>query len=229
MAPELDVERPAPDAVARWAKAEVRYRHASWFGRPAIVLTRRFGDHPVLLTAPHAGHQLRNQWPKPADPNTGGLAEVLAEVTGSACVTVCGFQQEDPNWDVEVGPFKRAMRELLPRHPFNIDLHGMRRERGLDICIGPGPAPDAETLRYIEDIRRLAAAAGFSVAIGAPFAARRPGTVTSFAQSSGYRGVQIELSARLTDVEEAPELAAALFAWLQEVVRRAPSQAGRLN
>ena len=97
-----------------WASRELPYRATEHKGSGEIDLLRITGPGtgPYLFTAPHSVRSIRRGAVKQADMGTGGLAEALAELTASTALTVVGRQTGDPNWDVELGAFKR---EVLAR------------------------------------------------------------------------------------------------------------------
>ena len=49
--------------------------------------------------------------------------------------------------------------------------------------------------------------------------------MTRFVQTSGYRGMQIEINWRFLDPEGHPEAALRIVEWLREVIAAAPGQA----
>ena len=194
----------------------------SWYLRPAKVRARVFGPATVVFSAPHAGAQTRNGWLKPADSATGGLAETVAQLCRGRALTVSGYQLDDPNWDVQPGPFKNALLENAGPQSFVFDLHGMKPSHGVDICIGTGASPDAKTLAVAERAAQLAREMGFAeVRLNDPYAGRHPGTVTSFLQSKQIRCLEIEISSRYRDPKHSPENAERLVGWLLRLGRLA--------
>lgn len=147
---------------------------------------------------------------------TGGLAETLAELTGSAALTVIGRQTGDPNWDVEIGPFKRAVLETPG--PVVIDLHGFRDEASEDLIIGLGPHPSPAVRELADRLLAAAAAHGLSARTGKPFDATWPGTITATVQVAGGVALQVEVGGRGRRPRTRPEttapVLAALLDWL---------------
>jgi hypothetical protein len=154
---------------------------------------------------------------KQADMGTGGLAEALAELTGSTALTVVGRQTGDPNWDVELGAFKQAV--LARRDLVVIDLHGFREERAEDLILGLGPAPTAGVRELADRLLAVAAQHGLVARCGAPFDATWPGTITATVQVAGGIALQVEVAGRarrpLTRPETTAPLLAALLDWLR--------------
>jgi hypothetical protein len=151
---------------------------------------------------------------KQADMGTGGLAEALAELTGSTALTVVGRQTGDPNWDVELGAFKRevlARRELVV-----IDVHGFREERAEDLILGLGPAPSTAVRDLADRLIAVAAKHGLVARSGAPFDATWPGTITATVQVAGGTALQVEVAGRARRPTTRPETTAPLLAVLLE-------------
>jgi hypothetical protein len=147
---------------------------------------------------------------------TGGLAETLAELTSSVALTVLGRQTGDPNWDVEIGPFKQA---VLDRPGLVvIDLHGFREELAEDLILGLGPAPSPVVRDLAERLLAKAADQGLVARTGKPFDATWPGTITATVQVAGGMALQLEIGGRGRRPRTRPEtttpVLAALLEWL---------------
>jgi hypothetical protein len=147
---------------------------------------------------------------------TGGLAETLAAFTASTALTVIGRQTGDPNWDVEIGPFKRAVLER--RDLMVVDLHGFKDEASEDLVIGLGPAPGPSVRELADRLLATAAAHGLSAKTGKPFDATWPGTITATVQVAGGIALQVEVGGRGRRPRTRPEttapVLAALLDWL---------------
>lgn len=172
----------------------------------------------VLLTAPHAVAQQRNGVRKPADVGTGSLAAIAARHSGASHLIATGFQYDDGNF-ADHGLFKDTFRDLLRSHAAVIDIHGMRADHGVDVCLGLGP-----DLSLSGELQHLAAALfrarGLSVVANSPFDAVFEGTLTATAHRHGVPALEIELAPALRDV--ANSLAAATAcAILTELATRA--------
>ncbi|GGM22453.1 N-formylglutamate amidohydrolase [Promicromonospora citrea] len=149
----------------------------------------------IVVTATHATNHVRDGSAKVADRGTGGLALLIAELTGCTAL-VAARTSGDANHDDD-HPLKRRLAELRPAAV--LDLHGMRSRPESDIDLGTGdgsvPAEFVATLRRSE----------LRVTTNALFAAMRPTTVTSFAQARDVPAVQVEISARFRPPSGAPE------------------------
>jgi len=147
---------------------------------------------------------------------TGGLAETLAELTGSTALTVVGRQSGDPNWDVELGVFKQAVLERPGL--VVVDVHGFRAELEEDLIVGLGPAPTSSTRELAERLIDRARKAGLVARTGKPFDATWPGTVTATVQVAGGAALQVEVAGRrrrpVTRPESTAPLLGVLLEWL---------------
>jgi hypothetical protein len=202
-----------------WASRELPYRATEHKGTDELDLLRLAGPGtgPYLFTAPHSVRSIRRGVEKQADMGTGGLAETLAELTGSTALTVVGRQTGDPNWDVELGAFKR---EVLARPGLTVvDIHGFREERAEDLIIGLGPAPTAAVRELARRLIVIAGEHGLVARTGAPFDATWPGTITATVQVAGGTALQVEVAGRARRPTTRPEttapLLSALLEWLK--------------
>lgn len=200
-----------------WFEREQLYRATEHGGTDDLDALRHSGSPGrYLFTAPHSVRSIRRGQPKQADMGTGGLAEALAELTGSAALTVIGRQTGDPNWDVEIGPFKRAVLEMPG--PIVVDLHGFRDEASEDLIIGLGPSPKPAVRELADRLLAAAAANGLSARTGKPFDATWPGTITATVQVAGGVALQVEVGGKGRRPRTRPEttapVLAALLDWL---------------
>ena len=156
----------------------------------------------VLLTAGHASAHVNREsgLTKAAEVGTGPLAIALAEASGAAGLVLGRAVRANPNHD-EVGEcsFKQRVLWLLSQQArVVLDLHGMRDEHGVDVCLGEGLDPGGR-------IGRIAVSAfeevGLRVVCNDPFDARRSGTVTRSVQEAGGDALQIEIARSLRGVE----------------------------
>ncbi|WP_020016886.1 hypothetical protein [Promicromonospora sukumoe] len=163
----------------------------------------------VVVTAPHATNHEREGAAKLADRGTGGLALLLAELTGCTALVAVGTPG-DANYDEEHA-LKDRLAELRPA--VVVDLHGMRSrpESDVDLGTGSGLVP-ASVVAALDD-------GDLRVTTNAVFSAMRPTTVTAFAQALGTAAVQVEVGAHLRVPSGAPEeltrLVAALVAAIE--------------
>jgi hypothetical protein len=146
----------------------------------------------TLLTAPHAVLHRRGTQPKRADMWTGGLALLLAELTGaSALVETSG--SGDASWDAR-HPFKDAAASLSPR--IVLDLHAMRSDRQV-VEVGSGEPHGRTPTLLARRARTALGGSGIDAEVDQRFPARGAATLVQWARSSGLAAVQLELSVRL--------------------------------
>jgi N-formylglutamate amidohydrolase len=211
-------EDPSDRLVARWAALESGYRVETYRGSPVENdLLIEAGTSGVLLTAPHAVAHWRDDKRKKADRFTGSLGELLAEQTGAGYLILRGSGPGDANWD-ERHPFKDALLPLLDDVFLVLDLHGMR-DQGIDVCVGR-----SQGSQFVGEAADIVAAScrdvGLTVALDAPFNARRPGTVTSFVQGRNRLALQLEIAAAARNPQDLPERARALLRALITAISR---------
>lgn len=188
------------DVLEQWVNLEQKYRVNYYTGEATASGVHTVGSlaRRLLFTAPHAVTHMRDGTTKRADRGTGGLAELLAELTGSAAVASCGEIHGDPNWDqLEESPFKQHLARMLKPDFVVIDLHGMRDDYNTDVNLGTGLLPDTRCSELTIRLQHSFEESGFKVTTNYPFDAAKPETITSFAQNLNVVSVQIELAARL--------------------------------
>lgn len=165
----------------------------------------------VVVTAPHAVPHVRDGAPKRADMWTGGLALLLAELTGAAAVVETSGVG-DPSWEVEHG-FKDAVAALSPAAV--LDLHAMRSPDQV-VEIGSGAVPGGTASDLALEARRALEDAGVATLLDQRFPARGPATLVQWALGSGIAAAQLEVSVRLVppfaDDADADRLVRALAA-----------------
>ena len=127
------------DALVRhWRLAEHSFaaNHYSGEALPGRVRVER-GTCGVVFTAAHAVAHFRDGRTKIADIGTGGLATALGVVAGATSIVQAGAALKDANWypDAEL---KDHLARELPHTSAVLDLHGMRDNYGMDVCIGTG-------------------------------------------------------------------------------------------
>ena len=146
----------------------------------------------VVVTAPHAVPHVRDGAPKRADMWTGGLALLLAELTGAAAVVETSGVG-DPSWEVEHG-FKDAVAALSP--DVVLDLHAMRSPDQV-VEIGSGEPNGSSPTQLAISVRRSLETAGVATVLDHRFPARGPATLVQWARTRAVPAVQLEVSVRL--------------------------------
>ncbi|GAA1872163.1 hypothetical protein [Myceligenerans crystallogenes] len=219
-----DTPPPAIDVAARWRALERAFAARRYDGdrpealpgrsltepSPGIVEIAGTSRPGLVVTAVHATNHARHGTAKWADRGTGGLALLLAELTGCGALVAVGSLAAEPgdaNFDA-AHPLKDRLAELAPG--VVLDLHGMRTRDGFDVDLGCGEGALPERLLAALD------AAPLRVTRNALFDAMRPTTVAAFAQARGIRAVQAEIGAHLRLPESADaRLVAALAAGIE--------------
>lgn len=208
------------DLLARWVALDERYQG----GVPETEAVRVSGEGrvPLVFSAPHSVRHVRRGLEKKADIRTGGLAELLAEMSGGLAITSLGKLAADPNWDSEPTPFRERLLAVLLPETTVLDIHGMGPGHRADAVIGLGPAPTAASREAAEALAAALADQGLEASFGHPFPATHPGTVTATVQSVGGTALQLELSARrrrpLREPGMTGPLVTALISWAKIVV-----------
>lgn len=191
------------DVVQRWLHLEDDVRGLAGLREN---LVRRGG--PVVLTAPHAVPHERGGATKRADMWTGGLALLLAELTGASAV-VRTASDGDPSWQPH--PFKHAVAALRPTAV--VDLHAMRAQHAV-VELGSGAAQGVPAPGITTRLRRALETAGVTTVVDHRFPARGQHTLVQWAARRGVPAVQVEVSVRLTPPFVSDDDAVALVAGL---------------
>lgn len=183
-----------------WAQLEEHYGESLYDGGSDESSLRVVGNRNgrLVFTAPHAVNHIREHKVKYAERGTGGLAELLALSSNNQALTVDGPLDYDPNWDQSPDiPFKRRLLDLLTDKRAVVDLHGMKDDYGIDVCVGQGRSPDAFAKQLADCLVGAFKSVGFRVEVDWPFDGRRIGTITDFVQERGFSACQVEIAARL--------------------------------
>lgn len=191
--------------------------------RPVIT---RHGTRPVLICAPHAVAVPRANGASVADLRTGGLALLMARLTGAYALVTTAPPPPRP-WSYRRDPFATALRAHARAGHLVLDLHGMRDGHGPDVCLGTRGRRDPGTAA-VRDLLRGELGDRFLVTVDEPFAARAPHTVTTLLHAEGGTGVQVELAARLRDPAGHPLHARSLTVRLARAIDRIAAHAATL-
>jgi len=95
------------------------------------------GSIPVLISAPHAVKQIRNNLSKPSDYLTGALALYLSKKIGCSYFVRTFNMADDPNYPIGItlnkieSLYLRSLKDFITkyRHFLVIDLHGCSNKR----------------------------------------------------------------------------------------------------
>lgn len=135
------------DVLLQIKRAEQKFKENNYKGNSnKSCLVEKYGDLPILLSAPHAVKQIRNGEIKAHEFYTGAIVECLAKQIGCACITkqylIENASNDDPNTDNAYCSYKTAINQFLQEHEIKlfVDIHGLssKRESIVDICIDKG-------------------------------------------------------------------------------------------
>ncbi len=127
--------------------AEQKFKENNYKGDSVkSCLVEKYGDLPILLSAPHAVKQIRNNEIKAHEFYTGAITECLAKQIGCACITkqylIENCSNDDPNTNNDYCSYKTAINQFLHEHKIKlfVDIHGLssKRDSIVDICIDNG-------------------------------------------------------------------------------------------
>ena len=141
------------------------------------------------IVAGHSVNHFREGEVKFADRGTGGLAILLAEITGCGALISSHSKNSDSNFDAQ-HPIKEFI--ILQKPKCVIDIHGMKsfeNSPDLDIGLGTGLVPDAF-------INALVTQPNLTISKNALFDGTRLNTVTRFSQELMILTCQLEISDR---------------------------------
>lgn len=127
--------------------AEQKFRINNYRGNSVCSCSvEKYGDLPVLISAPHAVKQIRNAEVKAHEFYTGAMAECLAKQLGCFCITkqylIENSSNDDPNTDDFSCAYKSTISNFMKENNIKlfVDIHGLssQRESIIDICIDGG-------------------------------------------------------------------------------------------
>lgn len=210
-----------------WQMAEQRFAAHDYDGTPGesigdgVLLLPMRNAETVVFTAPHAVNHERDGNDKLADRGTGGLAVALHTRAGFGALIAAQRIGGDANFDPS-HPLKDLLSAVRHQTRAVIDLHGMSKDHAqADVVIGT-----AHNALLGAPLGRIAKASieaeGLTVSVNAPFDARRPTTITSFAHKLGIPAIQLEISPFLRPPLWDTRCAMALLSGLLTLTRRAP-------
>lgn len=159
------------------------------------------GTGHALFSAPHAVLQTRNGSVKCAERFTGMLCRLLHDQTDCPVLYKTRHLRDDANHD-SASDYRDALCRYVKGHSIGyvFDLHQMKPERDVDVCIGTGHGKNV--LGYTE----LAAVVSRhfneqgvnNITVDEPFAACHPNTVSAtVAARCRIPAIQLEINTRL--------------------------------
>ncbi len=133
----------ADTVLERLHRAEQNFSFNEYKGHPNTpCMVEKYGDLPILLSAPHAVRQIRAEQPKAHEFYTGALATCLAQDVGCSCICKKYLREntanDDPNTDGPDCAYKTAVRQFMQTQKIClfVDIHGLSGKRDSIIDIG---------------------------------------------------------------------------------------------
>ena len=159
------------------------------------------GEGSVLISAPHAVLQTRKGEIKCAERFTGMLCRLMHEKIHCPVIYKTRHLRDDANFD-PVSDYREALCRYVQQHDVRlvIDLHQMKPERELDVCIGTGRRRNLMGQNGLADafVSCFQNIGVKRIAVDEPFAATGANTVcATVAARCKIPAVQVEISTRL--------------------------------
>lgn len=162
------------------------------------VYHHRFGDFPVIFSAPHATVHIRDGVEKEQDGFTGALADILARLTGGTVIAMMGQQTSDPMCADTDHPFKQSILQAKTAGAkVVVDLHGMSaataKKSDCDIGLGLGTIPTVVSGFMARAYRAGSRQLDLTTKCGlSAFAGLDAKSITMFALTHGLSAIQVE-------------------------------------
>lgn len=159
-----------------------------------------FRSGKIMLSAPHCYPQLRNGIIKKRETKTGILVKDLSCRLSLPCIYKTKFYNNDPNWDID-STYKEQLVDFISKHNIKLlfDIHSMRADRNIDICIGINNGKNIFNRFDISDlIKEIFENYRFkNVCIDIPFKASKPNVISSYVSQRAYIPcIQIEINTK---------------------------------
>lgn len=134
---------------------EEKYAANSFDGTPGNPIRYLEGKNDILISAPHAVNQFRNNRVKMGERYTGAMAEILHQLTGCHMIAKLHNNHVDDNFVMHT-EYKDRIGEIIKNNDisFVLDLHGMLSSldtgfRGYHIEIGTNDGKNLLDRKYI--------------------------------------------------------------------------------
>lgn len=99
------------------------------------------GSLPIILSAPHAVRQLRENKIKSAEGETGAIVQILAKETGCYAIYKTYNNDDDANYDLD-SKYKKELSKIIETENIKLllDIHGAKNEHdfNIEICTDNG-------------------------------------------------------------------------------------------
>lgn len=129
------------ELVTKIIQREDLYKSFSYLGSPLFnMAVQIYGTNPILLSAPHAVNQKRDNKLKYAEYFTGALAEQLAEDIGCSVITKqyvdVDLYNDDANYEFSC-LYKDVVSDFIGKNNIKlfVDIHGLAKDKTSSIDI----------------------------------------------------------------------------------------------
>lgn len=158
------------------------------------------GSKKILISAPHAVEQTRDDKIKYAEKETGDLAKMLNRL-GYPTIFKTENLNDDANWDLD-HPYKQTLLKFCKGNniSFVLDLHQLSDKREMDFCLGTGDEQNRNLLNHKEIVdltKNCAKENHFDLRINTPYSASSVRTVSGFCSSNNIPAMQLEINSKL--------------------------------
>jgi len=154
------------------------------------------GSKKILLTAPHATAQTRDDEIKESETGTGALALVLHKLLDVPILYVNYMSPSDPNY-YDKNEFKDTLAKIIAQHDiqFVLDLHGAHPDRPFDVDLGTMYGKSYLNQKVLFDSLKAAFKGNGIKKISRDFfPALKNRTVTRFVVKQGRPAIQLEIN-----------------------------------
>ncbi len=158
------------------------------------------GTKKILISAPHAVEQTRDNKVKYAEQETAIIAKMLNKL-GYPTIIKTENLNDDANYDLE-SPYKQQLLKFCQKNNilFVLDLHQLSQTREMDFCLGTGSEDNRNLLNHnniAHLTKQLANDNGFTLEINNPYAASSARTVSGFCSRNDFPAMQFEINSKL--------------------------------
>ena len=158
------------------------------------------GTKKIMISAPHAVEQTRDNKVKYAEQETGVIAKMLNKL-GYPTIYKTKNLNDDANYDLE-HPYKQELLKFCHNNNilFVLDLHQLVDTREMDFCLGTGSEDNRNLLNHNNLAlltKQLAKDNGFTLEINNPYSASSVRTVSGFCSRNNIPAMQLEINSKL--------------------------------
>jgi len=158
------------------------------------------GTKKILISAPHAVEQTRDNKIKYAEQETAVLAKMLNKLGYPAIIKTENLN-DDANYDLD-HPYKKEILYFCKNNniDFVLDLHQLSDQREMDFCLGTGNEENRNLLSHQKVIliaKQLAKENNFDLQVNNPYPASSVRTVSGFCSKNNIPSMQLEINSKL--------------------------------